>query len=319
MRRITMTRIRKFASTCLIAVGFLPLVPCSGSAQQLTDAQAQALIQTLAAQQNGGGAASLTATQNQMLLQYLMSKRSTAALASGLSAAQTQAQAQMMLRQLTSAKQGISCAGASPVLPQSAGVPAAAPGTTVALGDKKPGIVRIGIVMPKSLLGQGAQGPSAGEPLRAMLAQYLVGPFVEIITIAALLPDQVEAESKVKLCDYLVYSSITQKKQTNGLSMLKNASSMANMIPMVGLMNGVSQAAAAATAATAASQTATMSSAVKAKSDIILDFHVTTKDNPSPVVSNSLKAKANSDGEDVITPLVEQEATAIMAEVSKKK
>jgi hypothetical protein len=31
------------------------------------------------------------------------------------------------------------------------------------------------------------------------------------------------------------------------------------------------------------------------------------------------KAKASSDGEDVITPLVEQEATAIMTEVSKKK
>lgn len=46
---------------------------------------------------------------------------------------------------------------------------------------------------------------------------------------------------------------------------------------------------------------------------------MTAMDNPSPVLSNSLKAKANSDGEDVITPLVEQEATAIMAEVSKKK
>jgi hypothetical protein len=317
-----MTRLQQFGLT-LVAVGFLPLLPRAGSAQQLTDAQAQALIQTLAAQQNAGEAASLTAAQNQMLLQYLMSKQSTAALASGLSAAQAQAQAQMMLRQLTSAKQGIPGAVpgsvASPLLPQSAGAPATTPTTTAVLGEKKAGIVRIGIVMPKSQLGQGTQGPTAGEPLRVMLAEYLAGPSIEIVSIGALLPEQIEAESKVKLCDYLVYSSITQKKQTGGLSMLKNASSMANMIPMVGMMNSVSGAMAATTAATAAQQAATMSSAVKAKSDVILEYHVTAMGNPSPVLSNSLDAKANSDGEDVITPLVEKEATAIMTEVSKKR
>jgi hypothetical protein len=42
-------------------------------------------------------------------------------------------------------------------------------------------------------------------------------------------------------------------------------------------------------------------------------------DNPGSVLSKSLNAKATADGEDVITPLIEQEATAIIAEVSKKK
>jgi hypothetical protein len=319
MRRITMTRIQQFGSTVLIAVAFLPLVPCSGSAQQLTDAQAQSLIQSLAAQQSAGAANSLTAAQNQMLLQYLMSKQSAATVASGLTAAQSQAQTQMMLRQLTSAKPGLPGSGASSLLSPSAGGPANTPNATAVLGEKKAGIVRIGIAMPKSQLGQGAQGPAAGEPLRGMLAQYLAGPSVEIVSIAALLPEQIEAESKVKHCDYLVYSSIIQKKPTGGLGMLKSASSMANMIPMVGMMNGVSGAMAATSAATAASQAATMSSAVKAKSDIVLEYHVTATGNSSPVLSNSLKAKANADGEDVITPLVEQEASAIMTEVSKKK
>jgi hypothetical protein len=314
-----MTRLQQFGST-LVAVAFLALVPRAASAQQLTDAQAQALLQTLAAQQSAGGAASLTTAQNQMLLQYLMSKQGTAALASGLNAVQIQAQTQMILRQLmTNGKQGVPGGGTSPVLPQSAGGPAPIPSGTAVIGEKKAGVVRIGIVMPKSQLGQGAQGPAAGEPLRGMLAQYLVGPSAEIIPIAALLPDQIEAESKVKLCDYLVYSSITQKKQTGGLGMLKSASSMANMIPMVGMMNSVSGAMAATTAATTAQEAATMSSAVKAKSDITLDYHVTATGDPSPVLSNSLTAKATSDGEDVITPLVEKEATAIMTEVSKKK
>jgi hypothetical protein len=312
-----MTRILKFGSNCLIAVAAMLLVSHSSNAQQLTDAQAQTLIQALASQNAGG--AGLTAVQNQMLLQYLMSKQVQPAAISGMSAAQTQAQTQMMLRQLTSGRQVVPGGSASPLLPQSAGVPTTTtPAGTAVLGEKKAGVVRIGIVMPKSQLGQGAQGPAAGEPLRGMLAQYLAGPSVEVISIAALLPEQIDAESKLKLCDYLVYSSISQKKATGGLSMLKNASSLANVIPMVGMMNGAG-AMAAATAATTATQAATMSSAIKAKSDVILEYHMTAPGNPSPALSNSLTAKATADGEDVITPLVEKEATAIMTEVSKKK
>jgi hypothetical protein len=313
-----MTRILKFVSICLIAAAML-LLSHSSNAQQLTDAQAQALIQALAAQ-NAGGAA-LTAAQSQMLLQYLMSKQGSAAAISNVNAVQAQAQTQMMLRQLTSGRQAAAGGSASPLLPQSAGVPAATPAGPAVLAEKKAGVVRIGIVMPKSQLGQGAQGPSAGEPLRGMLAQYLAGPSVEVISIAALLPEQIDAESKLKLCDYLVYSSISQKKATGGLSMMKNAGSLANMIPMVGMMNGAGAmaAATAATAATTATQAATMSSAIKAKSDVILEYHMTVMGNPSPALSNSLTAKATADGEDVITPLVEKEAIAIMTEVSKKK
>jgi hypothetical protein len=36
------------------------------------------------------------------------------------------------------------------------------------------------------------------------------------------------------------------------------------------------------------------------------------------VLSNTLNSKAAADGEDVITPLIEQEATAIMAELTKE-
>jgi hypothetical protein len=315
-----MTRIRKFGLICLIAVAAM-LPSHSSNAQQLTDAQAQVLIQALASQ-NAGGAA-LTAAQNQMLLQYLMSKQGSAAAMSSLSAAQTQvqtqAQTQMILRQLTSGRQVVPGGGASALLPQSAGLPTTTPAGTAVLGEKKPGVVRIGIIMPKSQLGQGAQGPAAGEPLRSMLAQYLAGPSVEVVSIVALLPQQIDAESQSKLCDYLVYSSISQKKATGGLSMLKNASGLANMIPIVGVMNGATGAMAAATAATTATQAAMMSSAIKAKSDVILEYHMTAMGNTSPALSNSLTAKATADGEDVITPLVEKEATAIMTEVSKKK
>jgi hypothetical protein len=314
----------------------MPVCPSPLSAQStskaatiISDAQAQALMQIMAAQQNGG-ATSLTAAQNQMLMQYLLSKSGSSAASTALGTAQTQMMLQSAAAQNVAAQSlaaqghGLSVAKALPGQAPTVTMPAAiaapaAPSPTPVPGDKKPGMVRIGIAMPKAQLGQGAQGPSAGEPLRVMLVQYLAGPSVETVSIAALLPDQIEAEAKAKQCDFLVYSSLSQKKQAGGMGFLKNASSMANMIPMVGMTNSISGAIAASTATAAASQAATLSSGVKAKSDIVLEYHMNAAGNTAPVLNTTLDAKATADGEDVITPLVEKEATAIMAEVSKKR
>jgi hypothetical protein len=148
--------------------------------------------------------------------------------------------------------------------------------------------------------------------------QYLASPSAEVIPIAALLPEQAEAEGRAKQCDLLVYSSMSQKKQVGG-GLFKNAKSMANMIPMVGMVNGMGGMIAATTAATAASQAATLSSGIRAKSDVTLEYKISALGNATPLLSKTLNAKASTDGEDVITPLVEQEATGIMAEANKKR
>jgi hypothetical protein len=285
----------------------------------ISDAQAQSFMQILAAQQNGG-TASLTPAQSQMLMQYLLSKNSSSAASTALGTAQTQMLLQSATAQgLAAQGRGLSAGKALTGSPSAVPMPAAtaSPAPAPAPGDKKPGVVRIGITMPKAQMGQNAQGLSAGEPLRVMLTQYLAGPSVETIAIVALLPDQIEAEAKSRQCDFVVYSSLTQKKQA-GMGFLKNASGLANMIPMVGMANGMSGAIAASSAAAAASQAASLSSGVKAKSDIVLEYHMNAPGNASPLLNTTLDAKATADGEDVITPLVEKEATAIMAEVSKK-
>ena len=77
---------------------------------------------------------------------------------------------------------------------------------------KKPRLTRIGIALPKADLGQGFPGPTAGESLQILVSRYLGGPNIEVVTLAALLGSQVEAEAKEKGCDYVVYSAMTQKK-----------------------------------------------------------------------------------------------------------
>lgn len=279
---ITKVRFTRVAAALLVLPLCLPgFGQITGPAvRPLTDAQAQALLQA------GQAGVPLTAEQTQMLAQYTLQKS-----------------------QSSGAQQGAATGGAS--VPVAAG--------TAPVG-KKPGVVRIGIVMPKTQLGQGAQGPAASEALRAILAQYLTGPSIEVTSIAALLPEQIEAEAGTKQCDYLIYSSFSQKKSGGGMGFLKGASGMASMIPMLGGASAAMGAVTAATsAATAAGQAASLSSGIRAKSEVVLAYHVTALGSSSPILSNSISAKATADGEDIISRLIEQEATAIMAQLTKKK
>jgi hypothetical protein len=314
---MTRRTIKNFGLTqCMSA--FLVVLLCSpvfgqASSQptpQLSDAQAQALSQ---ARQAG---LQLTPEQTQMLALY-MARTNPSAPGGNLTAAQMQAQTKV-----TDSGQPLTLpASATSTMHQQAmaasTVPAVMP---TAASDKKTGVIRVGIVMPKAQIGQ-AEGPAAGEPLRSTLMQYLASPSLEVVSILALLPQQEEAEATVKQCDYLVYSTFTQKKSAGGLGFLKGAAgmaSMASMIPMVGGIASAAGAIAAAGAATAGSQAAMLSSGITAKSQITMEYHVSAPGAATPVLSNTLSAKATGDGEDLITPLIEQEATAIVAELTKQ-
>lgn len=282
---------------------------------QLTDAQARALIQTLLSQAQASGKDPLTPAQAQLLARYLVAQSQAGGASSSLNAAQTQA----LLLSLAAQNGSPSGAGGAQTFPQTAGIPAPATpsvGTSgAALGLKKPGVVRIGVVEPKAQMGQGNSGNNVAEPLRATIAQYLSGPAIEVTLIAAMLPSQIEAEGKQKECDYLLYSSMSQKMRTGGMGFLKKMGPLASMGAMVIPGAGVAGAIAGAAAGTGA---ATIAGTVKAKSEVTFDYRLIAPGNSTPVLANTSSAKARQDGEDVITPLIEQAATDILAKVAKK-
>lgn len=183
---------------------------------------------------------------------------------------------------------------------------------------KKIKATRIGIPLPKADFGQGSEGSATGETLRLRESQYLGGSNIEIVPLTALLESQVEAEAKQKECDYIVYSAMTQKKN-GGMGLLKNASTLMSVMPAAGVVKGAAGAIAASeTASAAASSAASMSSQVKAKNDVTFEYHLVAPGNTTPVLENKSTVKAKTDGEDVITPLIEAAATSIVAKVVPK-
>jgi hypothetical protein len=274
------------------------------AAPALSDAQAQALLQALLSQQASGQ--KLTPAQTQLLAQYLaMQSR-----ASAVSGAQGQTASQGW--------NGQARGGAPQIAPQAPAGLAAIPPSAV--GPKKPGVIRIGVTQPKAQMGQGNSGVSTAEPIRNMIMQYLTGPSQDVIPLAAMLPSQIVAEAKSKDCDYILYSTVSQKIGGGGLGALKKFGSMSSMIPGVGMATGtMTGVMAGAAAGSVIGGAASVAGTVKAKGVVTLEYKLVAPGNPSALVANSENLKAKEDGEDVISPLIEHAATTILNEIAKKK
>jgi len=224
---------------------------------------------------------------------------------------------QQAMMMLASAGQ-MGTGGMQTATPAPTGVAVASPTT---LGPKGAGKMRIGIVSPHAQLGQGT-GTQAdyGTPIRNSMIQMMSGPAVEIAPLDSHLAMQVDAEARQKECDYILYSSVTVKHgQSGGFGkFMKMAGPAASMVPMMGAAGGMAGAVAASAAGTAMSTAASLSSEIKNKDEVTLDYQLMPVGQTTPKVANKLLAKAKSDGEDVLTPLIEQTATTVLTEVSKK-
>lgn len=175
--------------------------------------------------------------------------------------------------------------------------------------------IRLAIMPVKTTgVGEGIDAGQLGAGVKNTLSEYLKSPDIELIEIEAELPAAVEAEIKEKKVDYLVFVSASHKKGGGGFGKMfgKVAPILGQAVPMAGAAGGIGGAIAGQVASTAIMTTATMSSNVKAKDSLQLDLSVRKVEPKSSPFAKNYKAKAKSDGEDIITPLIEQMAQAVI-------
>lgn len=195
------------------------------------------------------------------------------------------------------------------------------------------------IALPAAQLGQGNNSPTdVSEPVRTTLGTYMAGPAVELLRLTARIPVQIQAEAAEKSCSYILQSSVTHKKGGGGF--LKNLAPLAGALPMLGGMGGMggdmvgsmagSMAAsaisnAAASAATQSMQnemlaamTGAQQSNVKKGDSIVVEYVLTTLGNTQPLKTSKFNRKAKQDGEDLISPLLEQVASEVVTTVAAR-
>ena len=84
------------------------------------------------------------------------------------------------------------------------------------------------------------------------------------------------------------------------------------------LHNSPCTAAARSATITGVYTAATIAGTIKAKDELSLEYKLDSVETSKTVLSNTAKAKAKSDGEDILTPIVETSAQAIISAVTKR-
>lgn len=180
------------------------------------------------------------------------------------------------------------------------------------LEAKKEGVVRIGLASVKTgAIGEGINAAELAGAIQNTLAQYLKGTKVELVLLEAKLQSAIDTEAEQKDCDYVLYATVSHKKGGGGFGMFsKVAPIMGSVIPGAG-MSSVGGAVASTTIYTAANASAN----VKPKDELTLDIKL--QNGATPALAKQFKSKAKSAGEDIISPIVEQAAQAIVDTVGK--
>ena len=202
--------------------------------------------------------------------------------------------------------------------------------TPAVLGPKAPGKIRIGVAPPDAQVGQGNNaGADYSTPIRNAEIALMSGPAIEIAPLDSHLAVQLHAEAQQKQCDYILSSAVAVKHSSGGFGkFMKVGSIAASMTPMGAMAHGMGGAVAAQAAGMAASQIAqqqamsqlaSFNGQIKSKDDVSIQYQLVATGQSTPVVQNSLQGKAKSDGEDVLTPLLQQAATSVLTAVSPKK
>ncbi len=181
-----------------------------------------------------------------------------------------------------------------------------------AIGPKKAGTIRLGVAAVKvSAVGDGITAADLASAIQNSLGDHLKGTKVEVVSLEAKLASAQADEAKQKECDYIVLATATHKKGGGGFGFGKM---LAQTVGQTGIGHTGSTAGniAGQVATSAIVSAGSVSGNVKSKDELTLDLKLqSTADSSSPL-AKQYKAKAKSDGDDIISNVVEQAAQAII-------
>lgn len=190
----------------------------------------------------------------------------------------------------------------------------ATPSTEV--GAKKAGVVRLGLANVKTgAVGEGLNASELALAIQSTLTDYLKGTKVEIVQLEAKLPSAIADEAKEKSCDYIIFVNVSHKKGGGGFGMFSKVVAPAIGATGIGHTGSTIGNVAGQVATHAIVSAGAIAGNVKNKDEITLDIKLQNGD--SVALTKQYKAKAKSDGEDIISPIIEQAAQAIIDAVAK--
>lgn len=171
-------------------------------------------------------------------------------------------------------------------------------------------VVKVCLALPKVQLAEGGNVAETAAALRGVVAQHLKSPSIEAVEMESQTPSTVLAEAKEKGCKFVLQTALTQKKANGFANVFGSLATMlGNAVPGAGKSGGTT--IADQIASTAIQKAANLFSKVKSKDQITLEYSLASANDNAKVAGQTLTAKAKSDGEDVVSPMIEKTAEAV--------
>jgi hypothetical protein len=189
--------------------------------------------------------------------------------------------------------------------------------TAATLGPKKAGVIRIGVPVARTgTVGEGVTAQDLAAAVQNTLLQKLKAPNIEVVAIEAKVSSAIDAEAHSKECDFVVSLNTSHKKGGGGFGMFKAiAPVLSSVAPSAGATAGTGGYIVGSAASEAITATA-VAGHMKSKDELTLDVKL-NRTGSTLVFEKVLKAKAKSNGEDIISQVVEQAAQGIVETLSK--
>jgi hypothetical protein len=195
-----------------------------------------------------------------------------------------------------------------------------APGVAVAQNDAAtmPNVTRI-CLAPAAV----EAAPNGVDPMAAVrdaFTSFLTGPTLAVQPLNARLQSQVREEAKLAGCRFLLLPSVKHERKSGGGGLFGKVASGAVQQGAWAVSGSagstVGRVVAGAAAGAASSAVYDYASSSRNKDELTLAYRLESAAG-AVLVENSQKRKAKSDGEDLLTPLVQRAAEAIAGAATK--
>jgi hypothetical protein len=154
--------------------------------------------------------------------------------------------------------------------------------------------------------------------VRETFTSFLTGPSLGVVPLKARLTSQAREEAKQASCRYVLLTTMKHQRKTDrGLLRRATGSAVeAGAWQVAGSAHSTEARVAAGAAAQAAVAVREVAYSFKTKDELELNYRLESADG-SVLLDKTEKRAAKSDGEDLLTPLVEHASEAIATVVAK--
>jgi hypothetical protein len=173
---------------------------------------------------------------------------------------------------------------------------------------------------PAQVEGSTGNSQQAADAVRATFSSFLTGPSVSVTPLTSRLDSQAREEAHAAGCPHVLFTTLKLVHKTGGGSMFGKVAAGAADVGASVASSSIGNPTARAATSTAAygvdAAVRQMSSSVKAKDEMTLEYRLEGSDGRTEVADKD-KRTASADGEDLLTPAARKASEAVVTVTMK--